>query len=361
LSTTSAGSKSAPAKHAIACDENGLIAGHGVLQKAAENDYRLFVSGHWLPYHYSLTKLDVQQEIQNNYLYQVAGPTSRQVLEAAAGESIEDIGFLRFREVTIAGHRCELMRIGMAGTLAYELHGPIDHSDDVYNAVLRAGAPHGIKQLGWKTYYVNHVEGGFPQQIWTFLPAIYDKPDFLKFAATAPTYRVGPAKPLICGSVDPSDMRARYRTPLEVGGGRSVVFERDYIGREALEREMANAKRTIVTLEWNSEDVIDIYASHFRPGEEYKYIEAPVTPHHMGIIGHADHVLRDGGPVGISSGVVYSYYFRKVLSHCTLDLEHAEVGTELVIQWGEHGSRIKEVRAKVAPYPYLSENRNQVA
>jgi len=347
------------AKHAIACNDDGLIVAHGVMQKLAENDYRIFVSGQWALYCHSRTNLNVEQDVHDNYLFQIAGPKSQVVIEAAAREGVGDVGFLRFRDITVAGHRCEIMRIGMAGTLAYELHGPIEEGPAVYKAILEAGESHGIEQLGWKTYYVNHVEGGFPQQIWTFLPALFGHAGFLKFAPTAPSYRVGSAKPLICGSVDPTEMRARYRTPLEVGWGRSIQFDHEFIGRAALEREAANPQRTIVTLEWNAEDVIDIYASHFRPGQEYKCIEMPVTPHFMGLIGHADHVLKGGAPIGVASGVIYSYYFRKILSHCTIDIDQAAIGNEVMVQWGDHGRRIKEVRARVARYPYLVDNRNQ--
>jgi len=346
-------------KHAIACNEDGLITGHGVLQRLGEEEFRIFVHGLWTPYQFSKTNLDVQQDIQNNYLFQIAGPKSGAVLSAACGEDIGDVGFLRFRTIRIAGRQCEIMRIGMAGTLAYELHGPIEEGPEIYEAVLQAGAAHDIRQLGWKTYYVNHVEGGFPQQIWTFLPATAGDGEFAKFAATAPTYRVGPAKPLICGSVDPADLRARFRTPTELGWERSVVFDHDFIGRSALETEKADPKRTIVTLEWHNEDVLDVHASHFRPGEEYKQFEYPVNPHFMGVIGHADHVLKDGRQVGIASGVAYSYYFRKMLSHCTIDIEQAHIGNEVIVLWGDHGGPLKEIRARVARYPYLDGNRNQ--
>jgi vanillate/3-O-methylgallate O-demethylase len=348
------------AKHAIACNDDGLVAGHGVLQRLADDAFRIFVHGLWGPYQHSITGFDVQQEIQNNFLFQVAGPKSIDTLRAATGESLDDVAFLRFKQVHIAGHECEIMRIGMAGTLAYELHGPIAEGPAVYNAVLEAGSPHGIEQLGWKTYYVNHVEGGFPQQIWTFLPATAGNADFARFASTAPTYRVGPQQPLMCGSVDPADMRARFRTPQEVGWGRSIVFDHDFIGRDAVAREMADPKRTIVTLEWNNDDVLDIFASHFRQGAEYKLLEFPVTPHHLGIIGHADHVVKDGREIGIASGVAYSYYFRQVLSHCTIDIDQAEIGNEVTVRWGDFGGVIKEIRAKVARYPYLTENRNQI-
>jgi len=347
------------AKHAIACNEQGLIVGHGVMQRLADDDFRIFVSGAWGLYQHSLSEFDVQQEVQNNYLFQVAGPHSLAVLEAASGETLADVSFLGFRDIMVAGRRCEIMRIGMAGTLAYELHGPISDGPAVYQAVVDAGEDYGIERLGWKTYGVNHIEGGFPQQIWTFLPATYEDQGFQSFVKDAPTYRVGPAAPIISGSVDPADMRARYRTPQELGWASSVQFDHDFIGRAALETEADNPQRTIVTLVWNAEDIVDIYASLFREGEDYKFLEMPTAPRFDGIVGHADHVMKGGRPVGISSGITYSYYFRKVISHAILDLDEAALGNDLIVQWGDYGGRQKAVRATVGRYPYLSQNRNQ--
>ena len=75
-------------------------------------------------------------------------------------------------------------------------------------------------------------------------------------------------------------MRARLRTPVEVGWQRAVKFDHDFIGRAALEAEVANPRRTVATLRWNPDDVVDIYASLLQPGEEYKTIDLP--PHHRG-------------------------------------------------------------------------------
>jgi vanillate/3-O-methylgallate O-demethylase len=345
------------AKHGIACDERGLIAGHGVLARYAQDEFRLFVSGGWTAYRHAQTNLDVEMIVENNYLFQVAGPNARTVLDRVCGEDLSDVGFLRFRKVMIAGMESEIMRIGMAGTLAYELHGPIGEGPAIYDAVYKAGHDLGIERLGWQTYLVNHVEAGFPQQIWTFLSSTYDDPE--RNRAANPAYRVGTT--VISGSVDPADLRARFRTPHEVGWGRSVQFDHEFMGREALEAEHADPKRTIVTLEWNAEDMLDVYASLFQPGEIYKLLEFPTSPNVRGIVGHADHVTKDGKQVGIASGIAYSYYFRKLLSHCTIDIDQATIGNEVIVHWGEHGGRIKEVRARVERYPYLTEGRNQTA
>jgi vanillate/3-O-methylgallate O-demethylase len=339
-------------KHAIMLVDDGLVAAHALLQRDAEDRFRMFAVPPWAIYQALKSPFDVQFAVDDIYLLQIAGPTSLQTLERATGEDLRDVEFLRFRPTNVNGKTTEICRIGMSGTLAYELRGPLAEGPEIYDAVVRAGADLGVERLGWQTYFVNHVEGGFPQLAWTFMPAVYKDPGYVEFA---PAHDAA----LVSGSVDPADMRARYRTPVELDWHRAARFDHEFIGREALEREVADPKRTVVTLRWNPEDVIDIYASLFRPGEEYKTIDLPAHPHHRGVHAHGDHVVRDGRPIGISSGTVYSYYYREVLSHCTIDLDAAEVGNEVIVEWGDFGGKIKHVRATVARFPYLDLEPNQ--
>ena len=340
-------------KHAIFCNDEGLIAAHGILQRNGEEEARFFASGPWPVYKLQQTNYKVEARPVSRYLFQVAGPTSLATLEAATGESLRDIRFLRFRGARINGKAVEVARIGMSGNLAYELRGPLEEGPEVYDAVYRAGRDFGIERLGWRAYMVNHVEGGFPQGNWTFAPAAMEDPGFrAAFGATQPQLRV-------TGSVDPADRRARHRTPVEVGWQRAVRFDHDFAGRAALEEEVARPRRTIVTLRWNPDDVLDIYASLLRPGEEYTTIDLPTSPSwSRGALAHADHVLKDGRAAGISSGTIYSYYFREVLSMGCVDVDVAELGSEVIVRWGDHGKRIKDVRATVQRYPYLTEGRN---
>ena len=138
-----------------------------------------------------------------------------------------------------------------------------------------------------------------------------------------------------------------------------MKFDHDFVGRAALEEEVANPKRTVATLRWNPEDVVDIYASLLQPGEEYKTIDLPTSPPWtQGMNSHADHLLKDGRPIGWSSGTIYSYWFREVLSHACIDVDQDEIGNEVTVQWGDHGGRIKDVRATVERFPYLTDPRN---
>jgi glycine cleavage system aminomethyltransferase T len=336
-------------KHVVMCNQDGLITSHAITQRNDEDEYHFFAGAPWPHYMLEKTPFRVEARRVPSYLTQVAGPTSISTLERATGESLSDIGFLKFRKAKIAGKTVEVGRIGMSGNLAFELRGPLAEGPDVYDAVYKAGQDFGIERLGWRTYLVNHVEGGFPQMNWTFWGAGYSDPGFRpQFAA-----------PSVTGSVDPANLRARYRTPVEVNWQRAIKFDHEFVGRSALAKEVADPQRVTVTLRWNPEDVIDIYASLLAPGEEYKTIELPTSPPwSKGLNGHADHVLRDGRAIGVSSGTIYSYYYRQVMSLGTIDIDAAKIGTEVVVQWGDYGRRIKNVRATVERFPYLVEDRN---
>ena len=161
----------------------------------------------------------------------------------------------------------------------------------------------------------------------------------------------------ISGSVDPANLRARFRTPVEVGWHRMCKFDHDFLGRAALQAEVAHPSRTIATLRWNPEDVIDIYASLFQPGEAYKPLDLPYAPN-VWPQAHADHISNHGRQIGVSSGTIYSYYFREVLSMGCMDVDASKIGNEVIVQWGDYGGKIKNVRATVERFPYLTEGRN---
>jgi glycine cleavage system aminomethyltransferase T len=75
---------------------------------------------------------------------------------------------------------------------------------------------------------------------------------------------------------------------------------------------------------------------------------------------HADQVLKDGKLVGISSGRSISQFYHRMISLSSIDVEYAALGTDVIVLWGNPGTRQKEIRAKVARYPYLTEERNDV-
>lgn len=334
-------------KHCITCDADGLITSDGVIIRNAEDSFDTYWM--WsLAIHAQMDagKWDMQVEDHTNdmFLFQLGGPESLKVLEAVTGEAQGDIRFMRVKHVRICGFDVRVIRLGMAGSLAYELHGDLANAREIYDAIYQAGKPFGIRRLGWHAYMMQHTENGFPQF----------GDHFMMKLPGAPSY-----KGMVAGSIGPE--ADGYANPFELNWGSCVKFDHDFVGREALERIAADPKRKTVSLEWNRDDVAEIWASRFDE-EPYAPMDTPNDMQYvgMGTVLHQDKVLDAGGnEVGYSAGRGFTVYYHAMISIAVVDVEHATIGEELTVVWGEPGTRQKLVRAKVARFPYYDENRNQ--
>jgi vanillate/3-O-methylgallate O-demethylase len=343
-------------KHAIHTNQDGKVIHEGILTRFGDEEFMLHGrGGFWAAHHLAKTDYDARIERTDWFILQVSGPASLKVLEKATGDAgLRSTGFMRVSSIKIAGHEVWALRQGMAGEIGFELQGPVEHKQDVYDAVVAAGREFGIRKLGARTTMINHLEACFPTIATDYIPAIFDPgmADYLtEFTASMPAF----AQPAyIAGSYEGTTISEYYRSPVELGWGRNIKFDHDFLGREALEEEKANPRRTIRTLEWNGDDVVDIFATLFKEGDHYPFMDMPRDQ--RGFM-WADKVTVGDDLVGVATSRGYSYYYRQMLSLCTIDVRHSEPGTEVVVHWGKPDGPQKAVRATVAPAPYKPDRR----
>jgi len=346
------------AKHCIQCAEDGKIVCEGVLMRLAEDEVK-FTSGpiFWAEYQFEKGNYDATftQRGTGDFIIQVQGPNSLYILEKASGERHRDYGFMHLKRTCIAGVPVWSLRQGMSGELGFELHGDGEHALAVHQALLDAGAEFEVRRLGGRTKMVNHVEACFPTPVVDFMPAVESDPGFVDFLQQRypdilQLFRFLPVK----GSHTIKDRRELYRDPTELGWARNIKFDHAFIGRSALEAIVANQQRKMVTLVWDKEDVKDVYASLFEAGDTCEFMEMPRSVFDCFPI---DRVMKDGAEIGVSTSRCYSYHFREMLSLCSIDLQHADPGEQVVVVWGSPGTRSKEIKATVAPAPYKRDNR----
>lgn len=346
-------------KHGIICNEKGIVISHGVLLRTGEDDFISHSLAPYVAYKLETGNYNAKGEyISDWFVFQLGGPRSLEILETATGECLHDIKFGHHRTSCINGMNIRITRMGMAGTLSYEVHGKTKDVISVYNAIMNAGEPFGIRKLGLRAYKLNHTEAGFPQSFVHFPCPLSEDRGLMDFLGKTQKVR-GPSSVLL-GSMG-TDIRLRYRNPVELGWEKTIKFDHDFIGRDALEKEMANPRRKMVTLVWNVEDIADVYISQFRSGEPYMAMETDdyMAQKNGGHVLYADQVLKGGKLMGVSSGRAYSYYYRRMLSLCSIDTEYASLGTEVTVLWGNPGTRQKQIRGTVSRFPYLNENRNE--
>lgn len=309
-------------KHVIHCGDDGRVIHEGILSHLGAEEFMLFGRGcFWADYKLRHGNYRATSRPDDWFNFQVSGPKAIYVVERAAQQSLRDVKFMHSGEIRIADCEVLALRQGMAGEIGFELQGPAAFSKAVYDAVLEAGREFGIRRLGGRAVFINHLEACFPTIVTDYCPAIFsDEMDEYRaeFQAALPASAVTFN---IAGSFEADDISAWYRSPVELGWGKNVKFDHDFIGRAALEQEVASPKRIMRTL---------VYM---------------------------DKVVKDDRLVGISSSRGYSYYFRKMLSLCVIDVALSEPGTEVEVVWGNPGKPQKNIRATVAPAPYKKDNR----
>ena len=350
------------AKHAVACNEHGYVIGDGILFRAAEDRYHSQHLAAWPEFNATTRGYDVETEIHDTFIYQVQGPTSLALLESLTDDMLTELPFMNVTEIEIAGTDVYVIRQGMSGEVGFELQGDMEDADEMWETIVEAGNEFGLRRLGRRTHMINHLEMCFPTRGHHYLPAIFG-PEMREYREWLDAADLAEANFTIAGSYPASDVSEYYRTPVELNWNRNIAFDHEFVGREALRVEVENPTRSTVTLEWNSEDVVEIFSSLFESGTPHKWMEIPYQ-NFRAIEGDA--VMKDGELVGMSTGRGYSYSFRKMLSLATVDVSVADPGTEVIVVWGEGENpanpRIsdhepKEIRATVATAPYKEDRR----
>ncbi len=91
------------------------------------------------------------------------GPASRAVLQSLCDDDLGDaaFGFARCRRLRAGGHDVRALRITYVGELGFELHFPIAHAGALYDALMAAGAAHGIRNAGYRAIESLRLEKGY--------------------------------------------------------------------------------------------------------------------------------------------------------------------------------------------------------
>jgi glycine cleavage system aminomethyltransferase T len=345
-------------KHSMLTDENGNIIMHGLVHRLAEDKVWITTIYPWVVAAADRGNYDVKFDNtqMTRFIFQLGGPRTLEALEAATGENLHDIPFLGFKESHINGKNVHISRMTMAGTLGYEVHGDTQDAYEIYDAILNAGKPFGMRRIGWLAYAANVAEGGMPQETVTFTSAARENQFFMEgLRKQGYNTDLWPGHPRLLGSsAAAGDIRKYYRNPIELNWDVSVTFDHDFPGKTVLQALKANPKRRTVTLKWNAEDVVELLASYYQSdAQPYKWVNYPVHIYKEFGLEQDDVYDKSGNIIGYSASATYTLYSRSMLSLGTVDVDYTKIGTEVEVLWGNPGQPQKRIRATVEKYPYL--------
>ena len=182
------------------------------------------------------------------------GPKARDVLAAVTEADVSNAGFPfgHVREIAIAGERVRALRVTYVGELGWELHVPIGATGVVFDALMAAGAPFGIRPVGFRALESLRLEKGY--RAWG-------------------------------SDITPND------TPFEAGLGWAVKLRKDtdFLGRSALEGAKDEPRRKA-------------------------FAGFTVDDPEIVLVGR-ETILRDGEPVGYLTSGGYGYTLAKNIGY----------------------------------------------
>jgi glycine cleavage system T protein (aminomethyltransferase) len=301
------------------CDEDGKVVDDGTIHRLAGDRFRWTAADpqyRWLTMNAAGLDVEIEDVSESTAAVALQGHWSRAVLEAAAGESFADLRYFRRRAATVAGTAVDVSRTGYTGDLGYELWIPVHRALDVWDALVVAGKPYGIRPAGMVALDVVRLEAG-----------------------------------LILLEVDYTSARHAMNadqaySPYEIGLGRLVDLDKaDFVGKRALaaERRAGGPARRLVGIELDWDDIVALYDAQGLPPA------APAT------VLRAQTPLYDasgGRQIGRVTSLGWSPILKKPIALASVTASHEPVGSSLSVEWTVEGRRGR-VGATVVPLPFL--------
>ena len=162
-------------RYGLMLDENGMVMDDGVTTRLADHHFLMTTTTggaarvmawleRWLQTEWPQLEVYLTSATDHWATAAVAGPSSRQVVQSVC-EGIDfspaAFPFMSCREGRVAGVPARVMRISFSGELAFEVNVGANEARHVWDALMSAGATHGITPYGTETMHVLRAEKGF--------------------------------------------------------------------------------------------------------------------------------------------------------------------------------------------------------
>ncbi len=202
-------------RYGLMLREDGFVFDDGTSTRISENEFymttttanagpvlehmELYAQTVWPELHVHLTSITDQWSG-----IALAGPESRNVLAALTSAEVasnDSLPYMGFVETQISDVQVRIFRVSFSGELGYELHMPSDAAETMWQTMLVAGAPWNIAPYGMEALTVLRIEKGH---------------------------------------VVSAELDGRT-TAVDLGFGRMMKKEGDYVGRRLAERDAITA------------------------------------------------------------------------------------------------------------------------
>jgi len=257
--------------------------------------------------------------------------------------------FSRFRKFDFEKTEVIVARQGVTGEIGYELmmRTETGRAHELWRKVREVGRDFGLRELGFKAQLVGHTETGIATVIRDFIPA-RGTPEQLRRMLR----HWMSAEELDAAPWNVSD---HLCSPAELGWSHTVSLgKKDFLGKAALEKETASGgpRYRLVGLEWNSDDMAELYAAQFRDAPSAPPPDLPYGQFRVLFL-----KLKENA--GWASGYAYSPTLRRMLSLARVERAIGH-GAEVTVQWGAFSDEPSfPIRALVVELPFIKRSREK--
>ncbi|GBL54952.1 glycine cleavage T protein [Pseudomonas citronellolis] len=159
-------------RYALMTNEHGVVIDDGVCARLGERHFYVTATTSGVDRIYQqMLKWNAQWRLNVDIAnvtaalaaVNLAGPLSRQVLAKLCDDidlSAAAFPYLGVRSGKVAGIPARILRVGFVGELGYEVHVPARFAERLWDALMEAGAEHGIRPFGVETQRLLRLEKG---------------------------------------------------------------------------------------------------------------------------------------------------------------------------------------------------------
>ncbi|MET0772180.1 MAG: aminomethyltransferase family protein, partial [Candidatus Limnocylindrales bacterium] len=220
------------------CDEHGKVLDDGTVHRLDDDSYRWTAADpqlRWLRLNARGLEVAIAEDTDTVATLGLQGPLSRDVLEAATGETFADLRYFRRRGGRIGDLGFDVSRTGYTGDLGYELWVDAARASDLWDALMVIGGAYALRPAGMLALDVVRIEAGLI---------------LLEVDYTSSMHALIPEQSY---------------SPGEIGLGRLVALDKEtpFVGQAALRREAAvgGPPRRLVGLDLDWTDLERLYAA----------------------------------------------------------------------------------------------------
>lgn len=256
--------------HSLVLNGRGGIEADLTVTRLASDEYLVITGSAFATHDFGLLRRGIDRDLHATVVditsayatLAVMGPRSRDLLQAICENDVsrEAFPFRCAREIIVAGAPVFALRVSYVGELGFELHVPTEYALTVYDALVAAGEPFGLRNAGYRTLDSLRLEKA--NKAWG--------------ADIGPDY-----------------------TPLEAGIGYALAFSKEtpFRGRDALlvQREKPLTRRLAVLTADYPEILLLGRETIYRDGQAVGWLTSGGFGHTLGLPIGLGYVRYEGG------------------------------------------------------------------